>query len=277
MRYTYSAWASALLVHTEWVMRRPCIAGRVTGTDSHAFFVYVRKQSIKLKTSESGVCLEGRSGIVNLRKLLFLLVIYCALNSVKAQTLYTCNGKYRVELPDKLELQDSELNTVKRSTIQGNKLRVNINTSSGHITFQQKGLNAGVKGAYNRYCRVIIEYFQEDRNVPTFGRGDQIVVDKEILYTIAEVSKESCLQSGTPFIKLISVQPLSINGFPVLYYSYKRKGWEGKQPPVVVNVFRIFNRYESVTLTFSYREMERETWKSIHNNIIKTFCFTKKY
>lgn len=209
----------------------------------------------------------------------FLAVVLMALSclSNEAQTIYSYNGKCRIELPDKLELQDSELNTVRRLTTQGNKAQVNVSTSSGHITFQQKGLNADVKDAYNKYCRVIVEYFQEDRNDPTFGRGDQIVVDKDLLYMVHESVEENCNRSGTPLIKILSVQPLSINGFPVLYYSYRRKGWEGKQPPVIVNVFRIFNRYESVTLTFSYREAERETWKSIHNNITKTFSFSKKY
>lgn len=209
----------------------------------------------------------------------FLAVVLMALSclSNEAQTIYSYNGKCSIELPDKLELQDSELNTVRRLTTQGNKAQVNVSTSSGHITFQQKGLNADVKDAYNKYCRVIVEYFQEDRNDPTFGRGDQIVVDKDLLYMVHESVEENCNRSGTPLIKILSVQPLSINGFPVLYYSYRRKGWEGKQPPVIVNVFRIFNRYESVTLTFSYREAERETWKSIHNNITKTFSFSKKY
>jgi hypothetical protein len=211
-----------------------------------------------------------------IRYLLTLLLSFICLTN-GAQTIYTYNGKYRLELPDKLELQDSELNTVRRLTAKGDKAQVSVSTSSGHITFQQKGLNADVKEAYNKYCRVIVEYFQEDGNDPTYGRGDRIVVDREILYAVTEVSKESCARSGTPFIKLISVQPLSINGFPVLYYSYKRKGWEGKQPPVIVNVFRIFNRYESATVTFSYREAERETWKSIHDNITKTFSFAKKY
>ena len=36
--YISSAWASALLVQSRWAMRRPRIAGRVTGTDSRAFF-----------------------------------------------------------------------------------------------------------------------------------------------------------------------------------------------------------------------------------------------
>jgi len=211
-------------------------------------------------------------------KLLLLFIVICSLVGVKAQTtIYSCNGLYRIELPAKLELQSSELNSVKRISEQGKKSQVFITTQSGHITFQQKGLNDDVKEAYNKYCRVIVEYFKEDKNDPTFGRGDQIFVDRDILYAVTEASKESCARSGTPFIKLISVQPLTINGFPVLYYSFKRKGWEGKQPPVIVNVFRIFNRYESVTLTFSYREAEREMWKSIHDNIIKTFMFTKKY
>ncbi len=214
---------------------------------------------------------------MEIRRLWITLFLGFICLSSEAQTVYTYNGKCRIELPDKLELQDSELNNVKRLAAQGNKTIVNVTTYSGHITFQQKGLNADIKDAYNKYCRVIVEYFLEDRNDPTFGRGDQIVVDRETLYAVTEVAKESCTKSGTPFIKLISVQPLSINGLPVLYYSYKRKGWEGKQPPVIVNVFRIFNRYESATITFSYREAERETWKSIHNNITKSFCFTKKY
>ena len=175
----------------------------------------------------------------------FLAVVLMALSclSNEAQTIYSYNGKCRIELPDKLELQDSELNTVRRLTTQGNKAQVNVSTSSGHITFQQKGLNADVKDAYNKYCRVIVEYFQEDRNDPTFGRGAQIVVDKDLLYMVHESVEENCNRSGTPLIKILSVQPLSINGFPVLYYSYRRKGWEGKQPPVIVNVFRIFNRF----------------------------------
>ena len=207
--------------------------------------------------------------------LTLLLSLICLTN--EAQTVYTYNGKYRLELPDKLELQDSELNTVRRLTAQGNKAMVNVNTSSGYITFQQKGLNADVKDAYNKYCRVIVEYFLEDRNNPTFGRGDQIVIDKDLLYMVHENVEESCRRTGTPLMKIISVQPVTINGSPVIYYSYRRKGWEGKQPPVIVNVFRIFNRYESVTLTFSYREVEREMWKSIHDNITKSFRFTKQY
>lgn len=214
---------------------------------------------------------------MEIRRLWITLFLGFICLSSEAQTVYTYNGKCRIELPDKLELQDSELNNVKRLAAQGNKTIVNVTTYSGHITFQQKGLNADIKDAYNKYCRVMVEYFLEDRNDPTFGRGDQIVVDRETLYAVTEVAKESCAKSGTPFVKLISVQPLSINGLPVLYYSYKRKGWEGKQSPVIVNVFRIFNRYESVTLTFSYREAEREMWRSIHDNITKSFRFTKKY
>ena len=211
------------------------------------------------------------------QKFLLILFGFCSLFDVYGQTtIYTCNGKYRIELPNKIELQASELNNIKQVR-QGNRTQVNITTQSGHITFQQKGLNNDERAAYNKYCRVIIEYFKEDRNDPVFGKGDQIVIDKDIFYAVTETAKESCRRSGTPFMKLISIQPLSINGLPVLYYSYRRKGWEGKQSPVIVNVFRILNRYESVTLTFSYREAERENWKDIHNNIINSFNFTRKY
>lgn len=211
------------------------------------------------------------------KRLLTLLIAVCSFGFTQSQTLYSCNGIYSIRLPASLELQSSELNSVRRIPPQGKSTQIDISTPSNRIVFQQKGLNAEEKSAFNKYCRVIIEYFKEERNNSTYGRGDKIVVDKDLLYDVTEYSKESCAQSGTPFIKLISLEPLSINGFPVLYYSYKRKGWEGKQPPVIVNVFRIFNRYESVTLTFSYREAEREMWKSIHEDITKSFSFMKKY
>lgn len=98
-------------------------------------------------------------------------------------TIYSCNGKYRIELPNKLELQSSELNSIRIIISQNKKAQVNVSTLSGHITFQQKGLNADVKSAYNKYCWVIIEYFKEDRNNPTFGRGETIAVDRDVLET----------------------------------------------------------------------------------------------
>lgn len=200
--------------------------------------------------------------------------LFCLVN--EAQTIYTYNGVYRIELPDKLELQDSELNNVKQIGTKGQKTQININTQSGKIVFQQKGLNDDVKAAYSKYCRVMIEYYKEDSREPVYGRGDQIVVDRVILYSVTESVKEACRRNKTPFIKLMTIQPLTINGFPVLYYSYKRKGWENT-PPVIVNSYGIFNRYESAVVTFSYREAERENWKSIHDNIMNTFDFTKRY
>ena len=82
---------------------------------------------------------------------------------------------------------------------------------------QQKGLNADLKSAYNKYCRVIIEYFKEDRSDPTYGRGDPIIVDRDVLYAINDAAKENCRVSGTPLMKIISTEAIVINGFPVLY------------------------------------------------------------
>jgi len=209
--------------------------------------------------------------------IIIALLLFVANNSIGQNTLYSYNGKYHISLPAKLELQNSELNNVKKAVLKDNKQQTIINSYSERIVFQQKGLNNEDRGAFSKYCRVIIEYAEEDRSDPTFGRGDKIVVDKDILYAVNESVKKDCASSGTPLIKLITVQGMNINGFPVLYYSYKRKGWEGKQPPVIVNYFRVFNRYENATIVFSYREAEREMWKGIHDNIIKTFTFTKKY
>lgn len=207
---------------------------------------------------------------------LFVYALFWA-NAAIGQTMqYSFNGKYTISIPSKLELQDSELNN-----LTNRKQQVSISTPSNKIVFQQKGLNVELKTAYSKYCRVIIEYYKEDRNEPVYGRGDQIVVDRDVLYLVHNSIEEACNINRTPLIKLLTIQPLNINGFPVLYYSYRRMGWlkdDGeRQPPVIVNVYQIFNRYESVTLTFSYRESERNLWKDIHSNITKSFSFIKKY
>ena len=210
-----------------------------------------------------------------MKKYIYCLIVYALLlaNTAIGQTMqYSYNGKYTIRIPSKLELQDSELNTLTNRNQQ-----VSISSHSNKIVFQQKGLNAEQKAAYSKYCRVIIEYYKEDRNEPVYGRGDQIAVDRDILYLVHNTVEEACNINHTPLIKLLTIQPLDINGFPVLFYSYKRKGWEGKQPPVIVNVYTVFNKYESVILTFSYREAERENWKDIHNNIMKSFTFMHKY
>lgn len=218
------------------------------------------------------------------RYLLIILQTLCVgvCIPLRAQsTTYYCNNKYCIELPNKLELQSSELNSIRNVNTDSNKPRINISTLSRNIIFQQKGLNADIESAYKKYCRVIIQYFKQNRNAPVFGVGDKIVIDKDILYDIYEAANENCLSTGTPLLKLMSKEAISINGFPVIYYSYKRKGVlkeNGKRcPPVIVNVYTIYNKYEYVILTFSYREAERENWKGIYKNIIKTFSFTRKY
>ena len=73
------------------------------------------------------------------RIILFLFGV-CSLFGVYGQTtIYSCNGKYRIVLPNKIELQSSELNNIKQVR-QGNRIQVIITTQSGYITFQQKGL-----------------------------------------------------------------------------------------------------------------------------------------
>lgn len=207
---------------------------------------------------------------------LFIYALFGADAAIGQTMQYSFNGKCTISIPSKLELQDSELNN-----LTTRKQQVSISTPSNKIVFQQKGLNAELKAAYSKYCRVIIEYYKEDRNEPVYGRGDQIVVDRDVLYLVHNSIEEACNINRTPLIKQLTIQPLNINGFPVLYYSYRRMGWlkdDGKrQPPVIVNVYQIFNRYESVNLTFSYREAERENWKDIHNYIIKTFKFSRIY
>ena len=209
-----------------------------------------------------------------------ILTGFCllAIEGISQTTTYSCNNRYKIDLPNKLELQESELNTV--SVSQGKTRHVNVKTLSSHITFQQKGVNRLSKDALNQYCRVIIEHFTASRREPVFGRGEKVPVGRDIILAIDEIVNEDCIASNTPLMKIISIEPMEIGGFPVLYYSFRRKGWlgnEGRNSPVIVNVFLIYNKYEYVKLTFSYRESEKTLWKDIHTNIIKSFTFNNKY
>lgn len=196
-------------------------------------------------------------------------------------TIYDNKDKYSLELPKKLEIQKSELNSLNNYVDSEKKLHITISSLSDQIVFQQSGLNDNEKSAYNKYCRLLIHYYKENSDDPVYEYGDQIAIDKDLLYTVHSSVWETCNSNKTPLLKFLNIQTLNINGFPVLYYSYRRMGWlkeDGKrQPPVIVNVYTVFNKYESVILTFSYREAERENWKDIHNNIMKSFTFMHKY
>ena len=85
---------------------------------------------------------------MNHSRIIILIIALCTLNIIDAQTVYTCNGKYRIELPSKLELQHSELNTVNRIASRNKKPQVNVISSSDQIIFQQKGLNANKRDAF---------------------------------------------------------------------------------------------------------------------------------
>lgn len=187
---------------------------------------------------------------------------------------YNYNGYYRITLPNTIELQESELISVTTDSVEGNWLLIKSN--SNRIVFQQKGLNSDSKSAYNKYCRVIIEYFEEDCDNPVFSYGEQIYVTNDLIQILHQNSKTACDMNKTPLIKFSSPQAITINGYPVLYYSYKRRGYANR-PPVIVNTYIIHNKYESVTITISYRESERNSWKDIHNYIQETFTFNKAY
>ena len=196
-------------------------------------------------------------------------------------TIYDNKDKYSLELPNILEIQKSELNSVNSYVDSEKKLHITISSLSDQIVFQQSGLNDNEISAYSKYCRLLIHYYQENSDDPVYGYGDQIAIDKDLLYNVYSSVWEACNTNKTPLLKFLNIQTLNINGFPVLYYSYRRMGWlkeDGKrQPPVIVNVYTVFNKYESVILTFSYREAEREIWKEINNNIVKSFIFINKY
>ena len=102
----------------------------------------------------------------------------CSENS----TTYYYKEKYCINLPDKMELQSSELNNVTNKYDKGKKTY--ITNPINRIIFQQKGLNDNSAEAYKKYCRVIIEYSEEDRDEPVWGCGEQLVVTNELINLI---------------------------------------------------------------------------------------------
>ena len=206
---------------------------------------------------------------------ILLFTLSCMVN--EAQTKYIINGKCQIVISDKLEMQDSELNDVEYLKSQGGVPQSIVKSKTNRIVFQQYGLNANMKTAFDKYCRLMVSYYKEDVNYPVYRHGERVTITNDLIKSFYSSALIACDKNKTPLIKFNSPQALTINGFPAIYYSYKRKGYNGMQPPVIVNMYVIYNRYESAIVTFSYRETERELWKDINNCIVSTFSFTKVY
>lgn len=70
--------------------------------------------------------------------ILFIINIFHITNIYAQSTIYNFNNICQIELPNKLELQSSELNTVTSSSSQQGKKNIRVNSPVTELFFNKK-------------------------------------------------------------------------------------------------------------------------------------------
>lgn len=180
-----------------------------------------------------------------------------------------------IDLAPDLEIQGGdykEFNAKLRDKM-GQYLKVDF--SQPKLTLQPKGVNEFNQQSLKKYIRIMVE------TIPG-NEGDFDKITQQIKVSDNELSelnadfKSQIIQSfqGTA-LKLIEWYPTEIvelNNMSAIKISYKRQLKD--QPHVVVEIFRIQNYDKLHSLTMSYRENEKSTWKPIIEKTKESFRIT---
>ena len=180
-----------------------------------------------------------------------------------------------VFVSNKLELQANEYKAINDSAQKQLAAKFGFTVSGNRIVFQQKGLNKFDSTAKADYVRFIIETeISEQNSYPVLAPVLEIT-DQDLL-GFESSFKESLLKlTADGKFKLIEwskISTVTINNQGAIRVNYKRQ--MGTNPVVVVNIYYFFNRDRRHSITFSYREVDKEMWESIMNKSLNSFKIT---
>jgi hypothetical protein len=151
-----------------------------------------------------------------------------------------------------------------------------INLSEPQLTFQPKGVKSNDLTALSKYSRIIYE--TTEGNIGDYQKlTESIVYNKnEILDLSSELKIQMIAQFRKTPMKIIEWYPtkvIVINGMPSIKISYKRQ--HGTEPYVIVDMYKFFDYDKIHSLTLSYREKEKTTWKANLKIALDSFRINK--
>lgn len=188
-------------------------------------------------------------------------------------TSYRIADTFILSVPNTMELKDVNLYT---RTIEWNgqipqKEIMYFNNDSikqdlSEIVFQQKGLLAKEKEAFDAYCRIMIRLNQGKA-------GDYLKCDeyKELTMEDTCVFQKIAKQSAGEFKVMGSPQVrwLKLGNIYGIEVEYVREGL--KKYGTSVFSYYFFYDDKKVNIVLSYRKQDSQKWKDDFSNVIKTF------
>ncbi|HNY45272.1 MAG TPA: hypothetical protein PLN58_06500 [Bacilli bacterium] len=180
-----------------------------------------------------------------------------------------------IDLSPKLEIQAGSYKEKKAEIVDVTEKIWGFKYNEPKLVLQPKGVNQFDESSLSKYSRVIVETINGNPN--EFQRlNEKIEITGSDLSTLDFEYKNQVKQSfsNTP-LNLIEWYPLKINeinGMPCLHINYKRQYKD--QPYVIVDTYKFFNYDRVISLTISYRQVERDYWLKTLDNTLKSFRIT---
>ena len=183
--------------------------------------------------------------------------------------VYEISNAFTINIPNTIELRneyDKYTKRIENTSWYGYKVNTN------QIVFQQKGLSSASQKAFNTYCRIMINY---EKGSPDefFKANEYIPLDNEDIRYMQNIAIQGCSATGFKTINTPKVQVVKIGDIYSIELSYVRTGTNGNMTQVYS--YLLFNKDETVTITFSYWAKDERLWKKDLQNVIQTFQWNK--
>lgn len=216
--------------------------------------------------------------------MLFTICLNVLPNAVQAQVI-TQSGEWQdydfsnfsISIPPTLELRtDSDAYTKVVDSIF--KAHPILGTTVKHdIVFQQRGLSTNQHRFKSNYCRILIDYYQSNEQLP-FSNDPYKFVNFNSAYFDAQKEDiiNECESENIPVIQILSYDTLTIGGAPATEIHYLREGVNGN-PPVLVAVYYVFNYKEYVRIIISFRNNEAGIWENDMAKALRSFSWNNLY
>lgn len=179
-------------------------------------------------------------------------------------SIYEGGTAYSIAVPPTVELRDAG------DAYSQALRRLNLNYNGGGIVFQQKGLARQEQAAYNKYCRIMIQYVYGSYG-EYLNSTETEVLDSEWKEVLDQLVHNN-IGSAARLMGNYTYKWATINGAKCIQIDYRRTGsYFDATIPVVCRMAIFQNNNEMVIMTLSYREKEAGLWKADFEKVFNSF------
>ena len=184
--------------------------------------------------------------------------------STEGWTNYRGGDAFQLSVPATVELRNA--NDAYSQTLH----RLSLTENDGNIIFQQEGLAEQKDEAYEKYCRIMIQYIKGSDG--DFMKSNE---KEDLNYEWKELFDElvaGAIGSTSKLMGRYTYKWEVVNGANCIQIDYKRMGTNfDTSIPVICRIAIFQNNNEMVKLILSYREKEADLWQADFEKVFKSF------